>query len=225
MKKTPLFALIALFAAGAAALAQSVANTTAAAEPPATPLLPLTLEGDPARGAVLAETCAGCHGVPGYRNAYPSYHVPKLGGQNADYIEIALQGYRRGTRGHPTMHAQASSLADQDIADIAAYLSTVEGDPAAGKSDADALTIEEGRRKAGACAQCHGEAGIAAAPQWPNLAGQHESYLEHALEQYKTGARVDGLMQPLAVPLDEETIEQLAAYYAAQTALYGTPEP
>ena len=49
------------------------------------PLSPITLEGDAARGAVLAETCAGCHGVPGSHNAYPSYHVPKLGGQNADY--------------------------------------------------------------------------------------------------------------------------------------------
>ena len=78
------------------------ASLPSAAQNVAPPLLPLPLEGDPARGAVLAETCAGCHGVPGYRNAYPSYHVPKLGGQNADYIEIALQGYRRGTRGHPT---------------------------------------------------------------------------------------------------------------------------
>ena len=60
----------------------------------------------------------------GYFNASPAYHVPKLGGQNADYLEVALQGYRRGTRGHGTMQAQASSLSDQDIADVAAYFAT-----------------------------------------------------------------------------------------------------
>ena len=76
-----------------------------------------------ARGVALAETCYGCHGLPESHNAYPSYLVPKLGGQNAEYITVALQGYRRGSRGHETMQAQASSLSDQDIADIAAYFS------------------------------------------------------------------------------------------------------
>ena len=211
-------AAAALLATSAAGLAQTVA-------PPPPPLLPLTIEGDPQRGAVLAETCAGCHGVPGSRNAYPSYHVPKLGGQNADYVEVALQGYRRGTRSHPTMQAQASSLTDQDIADIALYLSSATGEPATGKSDADTLAIEEGRRKAVACVQCHGEAGVAAASQWPNLAGQHESYLEQALLQYKRGDRLDVLMQPLIAPLDEATITQLAAYYSAQAGLHATPAP
>jgi cytochrome c553 len=194
----------------------------AAAQNVAPPLLPLTLEGDPARGAALAETCSGCHGVPGYRNAYPSYHVPKLGGQNADYIEIALQGYRRGTREHPTMQAQAATLSDQDIADLAAYLSTREGEPAVGKSGADRLAIEEGRRKAVACLQCHGEAGVAQTTQWPHLAGQHESYLKHSLTQYKDGGRQDLLMGPLIAPLDDATLDELAAYFAAQQWLHGT---
>jgi cytochrome c553 len=192
--------------------------------PPA-PLAPLAIEGDVERGAVLAETCAGCHGVAGYRNAYPSYHVPKLGGQNADYIEVALQGYRRGTRSHPTMQAQASSLTDQDIADVAAYLASAEGEPAVGKSAAGNLAIEEGRRIALTCVQCHGETGVAAAAQWPNLAGQHESYLEQALLQYKNGARNDVLMNQLVAPLDANSIAQLAAFFSAQAGLHGTPEP
>ena len=97
------------------------AQTSAA--PPA-PLTPITLAGDAERGAVIAQTCTGCHGIPGYFNAQPAYHVPKLGGQNADYIEVALQGYRRGTRAHETMQAQASTLSDQDIADVAAFLAS-----------------------------------------------------------------------------------------------------
>lgn len=198
------------------------ASLPSAAQNVAPPLLPLPLEGDPARGAVLAETCAGCHGVPGYRNAYPSYHVPKLGGQNADYIEIALQGYRRGTRAHPTMQAQASSLSDQDIVDLAAYLSTREGEPSVGKSGAGTLAVEEGRRKAVACQQCHGESGVAQTTQWPHLAGQHESYLKQALKEYKDGERSDLLMGPLIAPLDDATLDELAAYFAAQPWLHGT---
>ena len=72
---------------------------------------------------MIGYSCLGCHGIEGYRNAYPSYRVPKLGGQKAAYLVIALRGYRAGTRKHPTMSAQASSLSDQQIEDVAAYLS------------------------------------------------------------------------------------------------------
>lgn len=78
-------------------------------------------EGDPEAGAVKAVTCLGCHGVEGYRNAYPSYHVPKLGGQHAAYLVSALQAYKDGLRDHKTMQAQASQLSEQDMQDIAAY--------------------------------------------------------------------------------------------------------
>ena len=80
-------------------------------------------EGDPARGATLATTCLGCHGVAGYNNAYPTYHVPKLGGQGAKYIESALKAYADGSRAHDTMHANAANLSEQDMADIGAYMS------------------------------------------------------------------------------------------------------
>lgn len=81
-------------------------------------------EGDAAAGAAKAETCLGCHAVEGYFNVYPTYHVPKLGGQNPGYIESALKAYKAGTRKHDTMHANAADLSDQDMADIAAFLST-----------------------------------------------------------------------------------------------------
>jgi cytochrome c553 len=81
-------------------------------------------DGDAAAGHTKFYTCVGCHGIPNYNNVYPEYRVPKLGGQNADYIVAALQEYKSGARSHQTMHAQASSLSDQDMADIAAYLST-----------------------------------------------------------------------------------------------------
>ncbi|WP_207004329.1 c-type cytochrome [Trinickia mobilis] len=66
--------------------------------------------------------CIGCHGIPGYRTAFPEvYRVPILGGQNQQYLENALHAYKKGDRHFDTMHAIASSLSDQDIADIAAY--------------------------------------------------------------------------------------------------------
>lgn len=66
--------------------------------------------------------CVGCHGIDGYRTAFPSaYNVPKLGGQHAEYIIKALEGYRTGTRSHPTMTALAKTLSKQDIEELAAY--------------------------------------------------------------------------------------------------------
>lgn len=81
--------------------------------------------GNAKNGRQLAYTCSGCHGIPGYRNAYPNYHVPRIGGQSTQYLINALGGYRAGARKHPTMQAQAQGFSDQDIADIAAFLSTV----------------------------------------------------------------------------------------------------
>lgn len=78
--------------------------------------------GDPAAGKVKANTCMGCHGIKAYTNVYPTYHVPKLGGQSEAYIVSALMAYKAGERNHPTMHAQAISLSEQDMADIAAFL-------------------------------------------------------------------------------------------------------
>lgn len=82
-------------------------------------------EGDKAAGRQLVYTCAGCHGVPGYTNAYPQYPVPKIAGQNEQYLVNALHGYKSGDRKHPTMDAQAESLSDADIQNIAAYLSSL----------------------------------------------------------------------------------------------------
>lgn len=94
------FLAVALAATGGAALAQKPA--------------------DPTHDKV--SMCIGCHGIPGYKTAYPDvYHVPKIGGQSPAYIENALKAYRSGERWHPSMRGIAASLSDADIKDLAAY--------------------------------------------------------------------------------------------------------
>jgi cytochrome c553 len=79
-------------------------------------------DGDAAAGKQKTAMCQGCHGIVGYRTAFPVvYKVPKLGGQRPGYIINALQGYKSGDRHHPTMRAIAAGLTDQDMADLAAY--------------------------------------------------------------------------------------------------------
>jgi len=98
---------------------------SAAQAQPAAPAAttPAALVGNADSGRQLTYTCLGCHGIEGYRNVYPTYRVPMIGGQSAVYLTNALTEYRKGTRQHPTMEAQAQSFSDQDIADIAAFLS------------------------------------------------------------------------------------------------------
>ena len=78
--------------------------------------------GDPKEARKKIAMCEGCHGIPGYKTAYPSvYRVPKLGGQSAVYLSSALHAYKGGQRQHPSMRGIAAGLTDQDIADLALY--------------------------------------------------------------------------------------------------------
>jgi len=78
--------------------------------------------GDPVAGAQKTQMCAGCHGIEGWRTAFPEvYSVPKIAGQHEAYIAKALQEYKSGERAHPSMRAIAATLSDKDMADLAAY--------------------------------------------------------------------------------------------------------
>lgn len=114
-------------AAPASATEAAAPGATEAATEAATPTAPPAAApvGNPASGRQLAYTCQGCHGITGYKNAYPSFKVPLIGGQSSEYLSQALHEYRDGNRKHPTMQAQAQSFSDQDIADLAAFLSTL----------------------------------------------------------------------------------------------------
>lgn len=178
---------------------------------------PAAAQGDAERGAKLAYTCLGCHGIEGYRNAYPSFRVPKLGGQKSAYLLAALQGYRDGTRQHETMQAQAASMSDQDMQDLAAYFSSFANETvAAGGSDTSGIEAAQ------TCVACHGGNGIAVSPNWPTLAGQYESYLKHALNQYRDGSRTNAVMAQMAAPLTDEDVAVLARFYSSLEGLETT---
>jgi len=81
-------------------------------------------EGDAKAGQVKSISCMGCHAIPGYSNVYPTYHVPRVGGQHPEYIVAALKAYKAKQRSHPTMQAQAASLSEEDMNDIAAFFSS-----------------------------------------------------------------------------------------------------
>jgi cytochrome c553 len=199
---------VAVLAAGAfaAAAAQSPPAPAATAAAPAPAIAPAH-PGDAGHGKTVSYTCLGCHGIDGYKNAYPMYSVPELRGQNPEYLVIALQGYRDGDRAHITMHSQSESLSEQDMTDVAAFLA---GTPlkSSGKA-AGALP-----QAAQLCVSCHGQDGIAVAPIYPSLAGQHADYLVRALDEYKHGGRKNLVMKQFAGNLKDEDIAQIAAYFS-----------
>ncbi|MEO8202559.1 MAG: cytochrome c [Betaproteobacteria bacterium] len=110
--------------APAAAKSSPVASApAAAAAPAAAPAADSAQAGGNAEaGKAKLAMCIGCHGIAGYRTAYPDvYHVPKIYGQQQAYIVKALQAYKTGERSHPSMRGIARGLTDADMADLAAY--------------------------------------------------------------------------------------------------------
>lgn len=175
-------------------------------------------EGDAANGKVLAYTCHGCHGVPNYKNAYPNYSVPKLGGQNAAYVVSALAAYASGDRPHPTMHSHAATLTDQDRADIAAYLHST--------------GVQTAKQVVGTpppatqtCVACHGADGAkTVGPEYPILAGQYADYIVHSLQDYKSGKRKNPIMAGIIGAIEPKDFPAIAQFFAQQPGLCGTEQ-
>jgi cytochrome c553 len=174
-------------------------------------------EGNAERGKVLAYTCHGCHGVPNYKNSFPNYSVPKLGGQNAQYVIAALAQYASGERPHQTMHAQASTMSEQDRADVAAYLQNggVQSKQAVGTPPTATQT----------CVACHGADGAkTVGPDYPVLAGQYADYIVHALRDYKSGKRKNPIMAGIIGAVNEKDFEAIAQFFQQQHGLCSTED-
>lgn len=147
--------------------------------------------GDYAAGKIKAYTCSGCHGIVDYNNVYPTYHVPRIGGQNQEYLVISLKAFRSGERTHSNMNLQAEGLSDQDIEDISVYL-------AAQSKDATAVSASSassaGQSKSATCQACHGPTGTSTQAIYPDLGGQHQNYLSKSLHGFRDGSRPNAIM-------------------------------
>lgn len=186
------------------------------------PALAQDVQGDALAGSKKNALCIGCHGIKGFHTAFPETHkVPKLSGQSAGYLAAALHAYRSGERKHPSMRAIASTLSDQDIADLCAYYeSTGPGTSlpetaAVGSPQADALVAKAG------CTSCHGaNFSKPIAPNYPKIAGQHADYLYVALKAYKTTdkpliGRANPIMGGIAAQFSNAELKVLADYVAS----------
>ena len=171
---------------------------------------------DAKAGEKKAAMCIGCHGILGYQASFPEVHrVPMIAGQTAPFVAASLAAYKKGDRRHPTMRAIAASLAEQDMADLAAYYSKLGGgsmktvSAAPAPSDAVKKLLDKG-----ACATCHGaDFNKPADAANPKLAGQPADYLYVALKAYKTeGNTVVGRSNPImAAQLKQFTLAELKA--------------
>ena len=187
---------------------------------------------DAHRGATKVQMCIGCHGIVGYQADFPQvYKVPKIAGQDAKYIAGALTSYRSGDRLFPTMRSIAAPLTDQDIADIAAYYSTLgkPDGPVPGKADAAPASLES---KLATCIACHG-ANFSTPTDGtiPRLAGQYADYLQVALRSYQVEGnphygRKNPVMGAMAKPLSSGDIEQITSYLGSLPGeLRTVPQP
>jgi cytochrome c553 len=177
---------------------------------------------DTARGQAKAAMCIGCHGIVGYQASFPQVHkVPMISGQGAEYIVSALNAYKKGERKHPTMRGIATTLSDQDMADLAAYYNKHGADSV--KAVADAPAAQPSAEVAalltkGACVSCHGaNYSKPIAGTYPKIAGQHADYLYVALVAYSTKSnpqmgRANAIMAGQVAQFKHEELKLMAKY-------------
>jgi cytochrome c553 len=180
---------------------------------PATPEPGKQAQGDPAAGKIVAQNkCVSCHGLDG-KSTGPD--IPNLGGQKEAYLLDALNGYRTGTRQHAMLQQLSSELTEADVRNIAAYYASqkrIGGATSGGATD----KVAAGKAASSVCFTCHGEDGNSKVAGTPSLAGQHPGYLLNAMLAYKDGSRKDAAMKDQVAKLDKVTMEDIAAYFAAQ---------
>ena len=165
--------------------------------------------GDQAAGKAAAAACAACHGENGVSAGPPN---PSLAGQDAQYLVVALQAYKDGSRSDATMKGPAAALDDTTIRNVAAFYAAQQ--PQAPKVRKPLTTAEW----AGRCDRCHGINGNSTDPKMPAIAAQRADYLESVLQAYRTGVRRSPAMAAMSHMLTEADIESLAAHYARQKA-------
>lgn len=205
-------------------LATTATQIVAAAEPQATP----STQADPARGETLFDTglpdrqipsCLSCHGTAGNSGISAN---PTLAAQHAEYLVKQLMEFKaQGTRNSPIMSPYSQALSDQDMRDIAAYLSRQTMKPSSAKNK-DTILLGQKIYRAGiadkgvpACASCHGPRGAGIPSQYPRIGGQWADYTTTQLLSFRAGERKNNLpMQSISLKLSDLEIKAVSDYIA-----------
>ena len=180
---------------------------------------PKAAKPDAAAGeAKYTAMCAACHGADGNAGS-PEY--PKLAGQHPAYLAKQLAEFKSGKRANAIMSGMAAALSDEDMKNVAAWLSSQKAKPGYAK-DKDTIALGEriyrggvADRQIAACAGCHSPNGAGIPAQYPRLSGQHAAYLSAQLSAFRGGVRNNNVqMTQVAAKLNDREIQAVADYIA-----------
>ena len=190
-----------------------------AAKPePAKAAKPVAYKPDVAKGQASFASCAACHGADG-NSGTPAY--PKLAQQHPEYLVKQLQEYKSGKRANAIMSGLAAGLSEEDMKNIAFWVTSNKAKPGSA-TDKDMAALGERiyrggiqERQIAACAGCHSPNGAGIPAQYPRLSGQHAEYTAAQLTYFRDGIRKNNLqMTQNAAKLNDREIKALADYIA-----------
>ena len=190
-----------------------------AAKPePAKAAKPAAYKPDVAKGQASYAVCSSCHGVDG-NSGTPAY--PKLAQQHPEYLVKQQQEYKSGKRANAIMVGFATALSEEDMKNIAFWVTSNKAKPGSA-TDKDMAALGERiyrggiqERQIAACAGCHSPNGAGIPAQYPRLSGQHAEYTAAQLTYFRDGIRKNSLqMNQVAAKLNDREIKALADYIA-----------
>lgn len=183
-------------------------------------LLGATLAAAPAQAddtaAMMAETCAGCHGTDGTSNGPVT---PSIAGADKEYFVTTMKDYASGARPSTVMGRIAKGYTEADYKAMADYFASRKMAPA--KQAFDPALVAKGKDlQARFCENCH-EKGGTAGELIPKVAGQWTPYLQYSLADFKTGVRTmerrkKAKMEELMAEAGDEGLTAILAYLASQ---------
>jgi cytochrome c553 len=168
--------------------------------------------------AGFTAVCAACHGADGNSGTPVN---PKLSQQHPEYLVKQLQEFKSGKRNNAIMKGFASALSDEDMKNIAYWVSSKKAKPGFAK-DKELVVLGEriyrggiADRQVAACAGCHSPNGAGIPSQYPRLSGQHADYTVAQLTGFRDGVRKNSLqMGQVAAKLNDREIKAVADYIA-----------
>ena len=211
-----LAAPVVSFAAGEAAPASASAAAPAHDAAPAAPAK--AAKPDLVKGEASFAMCAACHGADG-NSGTPAN--PKLSQQHPEYLVKQLQEFKSGKRKNAIMQGMAAALSDDDMKNIAYWVTSKKAKPGFAK-DKELVALGEriyrggvADRQIAACAGCHSPTGAGIPAQYPRLSGQHADYTVAQLTAFRDGVRGNSQqMTQVAAKLNDREIRALADYVA-----------